>query len=97
MFRKLYWVTEHLQENGTSKVAGIFTSIPDLMRIGLATETPIRLTLAKLDSPSAPFGTWIGPEYDGLEAKLEEFIQTDEFSREHCQALMKALRSPIAA
>lgn len=97
MFRKLYWVVEHLDEKGSSRIQGVFTSIPDLIRIGLKTDAQVRLTLAKLDTHEAPFGCWTGPEFDGLGQKLEEFIATDEFTREQCQALIQALNSKVAA
>ena len=97
MFRKLYWVTELVSADGTSRVAGVYTSIPDLIRSGLRYEADVRLTLTKLDCTSDPLGVWTGPDYRGLEAGLEEFIQTDEFSREHCLSLAHALRKSVAA
>jgi hypothetical protein len=95
MFRKLYWVTEHVNENGESKVLGVYTSIPDLIRHGLP-EAPkggqLRLTLTKLDSSQEPLGRFVAPAFDGIEEKLEEFIRTEEFSKDHCNSLCKALR-----
>jgi hypothetical protein len=102
MFRKLYWVTEHVDPFGTSHIAGVYTSIPDLIRNGL-TEThdgsKLRLTLTKLDSDKTPFGTWCEPEFDGLMERLRDFVATEEFSDEHCHMLVEALqkRSAVTA
>jgi hypothetical protein len=98
MFRKLYWVTEHVYSNGESKVLGVYTSIPDLIRHGLQPAPRgghLRLTLTKLDSGNEPLGCWVQPNFTGLADKLEEFIKTDEFSKDHCSALCQALESKI--
>jgi hypothetical protein len=94
MFRKLYWVTEEIDALGHSQVSGVYTSIPDLIRHGLRdgqTSSTFRLTLTKLDSEGGPLGTWTGPRFEGLAQRLEEFILTDEFSREHGVALLDSL------
>lgn len=96
MFRKLYWVTEQLGENGISQVNGVFTSIPDLVRKGLkpreGDEMPrLRLSLVKLDSDKAPFGSWQSPEFEGIQAGLQQFVLTDEFSEDHCSMLISEL------
>lgn len=94
MFRKLYWVTETVERDGRSHVTGVYTSIPDLIRHGLAhgaSNTDLRLTLTKLDSEGEPLGCWTSPRYDGLAQKLEEFVLTDEFSKEQCNALLGRL------
>jgi hypothetical protein len=96
MFRKLYWVTEHVYSNGESKVLGVYTSIPDLIRHGLPRAPrggQLRLTLTKLDSSQEPMGCWTEPHFDGIEEKLEEFIRTEEFSKDHCNALCQALKA----
>ena len=102
MFRRLYWVTEHVYPTGSSKVIGVYTSIPDLIRHGLQSppaEGRLRLTLTKLDSSQEPMGCWCEPRFDGLPECLEEFVCTDEFSRDHCNALVQALQriSHVAA
>jgi hypothetical protein len=102
MFRKLYWVTEAVDSQGHSHVAGVFTSIPELLRRGLTnigSGAKLRLTLAKLDGDTGPFGTWSEPEFSGLGEKLQEFVETDEFSAEHCQMLLESLnqRARLAA
>jgi len=101
MFRRLYWVTEQVQANGASKILGVYTSIPDLIRHGLTGEGDgrLRLTLTKLDSEDGPIGTWLEPGFDNLEAKLQDFVKTEEFSAEHCKSLVRALEltSHVAA
>lgn len=102
MFRKLYWVTEQVDSFGNSRVSGVYTSIPELIRRGISSidgNCRLRLTLAKLDSDLAPFGIWCEPNFAGLGERLDEFVQTDEFTREHCQMLVEQLdrRSTIAA
>lgn len=94
MFRKLYWVTESISANGESRVLGVYTSIPDLIRHGLhgSGEGKLRLTLTKLDSSQAPLATWTEPNFAGIEEHLAEFVKTDEFSKDHCSALCEALR-----
>jgi hypothetical protein len=94
MFRKLYWVTEAIQTSGQSQVLGVYTSIPDLIRHGLpqVRDGKLRLTLTKLDSSSAPMGVWTEPNFEGIEDQLDQFVKTDEFSKDHCSSLCQALR-----
>jgi hypothetical protein len=94
MFRKLYWVTELVDPIGNSRVSGVYTSIPELIRHGLSSKNGdcrVRLTLAKLDSEKEPFGVWCEPDFSGLADRLTEFIETDEFSSEHCHMLVDHL------
>jgi hypothetical protein len=94
MFRRLYWVTEHVDPTGASKVIGVYTSIPDLIRHGLQAPPAsgkLRLTLTKLDSNQEPLGCWCEPRFDGLQERLEEFVCTEEFSKDHCSSLVDAL------
>ena len=95
MFRKLYWVTEQLMPDGRSRVTGVFTSIPNLVREGLAINAiaTLRITLTKLDCESGVLGRWVGPDFNGLEDKLSEFIATEEFSPDQCESLVSALGS----
>lgn len=100
MFRKLYWVAERVEKNGESRVAGVFTSIPDLIRHGLSQfegTDALRLTLIKLDSSKEPLGCWQGPSFDGLEAALQEYVRTDEFSAEQCAHLVDQLTASAPA
>ena len=96
MFRKLYWVTEQIEPNGSSNVTGVYTSIPDLIRHGLRWTDhngggEFRLTLTKLDCVKSPLGVWTSPTFDGLEDSLQEFVRTDEFSQDHCKSLVEEL------
>ena len=100
MFRRLYWVTEQVDPKGSSRVAGVYTSIPHLLKHGLnwpSGDSRLRLTLTKLDCENDPIGTWCEPNFDGLEDRLREFIVTDEFSPEHCQMLIDALNNHCKA
>ncbi|MFZ4506407.1 MAG: hypothetical protein ACOYON_01760 [Fimbriimonas sp.] len=93
MFRKLYWVTEEVSRDGRSRVIGVYTSIPDLIRNGLpgGAQGNLRLTLTKLDKADGQLGTWEGPKFAGLSEDLQAFIRTDEFSEEQCRDLDRAL------
>lgn len=96
MFRKLYWVTETVDEVGRSNVTGVFTSIPDLVDKGLhedvSQDRHLRLTLLKLDTPGATFGSWTSPTFSGIGERLTEFVDTGEFSFDECRDLVEALR-----
>jgi hypothetical protein len=94
MFRRLYWVVEELEQSGRSQVSGVYTSIQDLIKFGLGcvdNGNQIRLTLTKLDSSKPPLGTWASPDFQTLEADMQEYIQTDEFSEEQIKALLDDL------
>lgn len=94
MFRRLYWVTELLQADGRSRVLGIYTSIPDLIRrgTGLDLEGELRLTLMMADTDREAFGVWQGPDFAGLEEACQEFIRTEEFSIDEVKHLIEALQ-----
>jgi hypothetical protein len=99
MFRKLYWVTEEVDDIGRAHVTGVFTSVPDLIDKGLKvaeTSMPsdhfLRLTLVKLDSCGTPFGSWTSPTFTGLGEKLTEFVDTGEFTFDECRDLVEELR-----
>ena len=94
MFRRLYWVVEEVEKSGRSQVSGVYTSIFDLIKHGLGCVdegNEIRLTLTKLDSNKPPLGVWTSPRFEGLEAELEEYIRTDEFTAEQCKSLSDEL------
>ena len=93
MFRRLYWVSEQVFTDGTSKVNGVYTSIPDLVRYGLqyAEGGDLRLTLTKLDSSSDPLGTWISPGFGEMETAIQEYVTTEEISSEHVKMLINGL------
>ena len=100
MFRKLYWVSEQVYNDGTSTVNGVYTSIPDLVRYGLRfpDQGQLRLTLTKLDSNQQPLGCWLSPNFDGLETAMGPYLKTEEFTNEHVKLLIKSLvGSTVAA
>jgi hypothetical protein len=99
MFRRLYWVSEQVFQDGTSSVNGVYTSIPDLVRYGLRSPESghLRLTLTKLDSDKEPLGVWISPEYGGLFESMQPYIKTEEFSVEQVNSLIAALLNPSVA
>jgi hypothetical protein len=98
-FRKLYWVTEQLDEGGRSQIGGVFTSIPDLIEGGIHWQEDggkpqaFRLSLVKLDSRNRPLGCWTSPDYPGIEDDLAEYIRTQEFGPTEIEELLTALRS----
>jgi hypothetical protein len=94
MFRRLYWVVEEVEKTGRSQVTGVYTSIQDLIKHGLScvdAGNEIRLTLTKLDSSKPPLGVWSSPRFEGLEADMEEYVRTDEFTVEQCKWLSDEL------
>ena len=93
MFRKLYWVSEQVFNDGTSTVNGVYTSIPDLVHYGLRfpEKGQLRLTLTKLDSNQEPLGCWLSPNFDGLEMAMSPYLKTEEFTNEHVKLLMSSL------
>ena len=100
MFRRLYWVTEDVKADGSTSVHGVFTSIPDLIERDLKTRSKgegVRLNLVKLDCKGEPLRTWQSSDFDGMEADLEPFIKTEEFSSEHCALLVQALNGMAEA
>ena len=96
-FRRLYWVTEQIDGQGRSEVVGVYTSIPDLVEIGLRWDDGLpkrvgyRLSLVKLDSKKKPLGTWQSPDFTSLADDLEEYIKTKELSRSDCERLVLEL------
>lgn len=96
MFRRLYWVTEEVGNDGSSAVTGVYTSIPELVNVGIESRngqiSKLRLNLVKLDC-SGPLATWQAPEFGGVEERLQEFVRTDEFSADHCKMLVDALKA----
>ena len=93
-FRRIYWVTEKLFEDGHSEVAGIYTSIPDLIDVGLQNSgKDFRLNLCELDCPSAPLLCLEKPEFSSLVEKLSPMIKDGEFSSEDVSRLSQALNS----
>lgn len=95
MFRKLYWVTEQTDADGTFRTTGVYTSIPDLIDVGLRWLEPkgsgFRISLVKLDCKGDVLAAWTSPEFAGLEDKLMEYVTTGEFAIDECQNLRIAL------
>ena len=96
-FRKLYWVTEQVGPDGASEVAGVYTSIPDLVdrgiqwKDGIAGREGLRLTLVALDSKKKPLGTWVLPELGNIGQDLNEYVANQEFSPSEVESLVDAL------
>ena len=95
MFRKLYWVSEQVFNDGTSTVNGVYTSIPDLVHYGLRfpDKGQLRLTLTKLDSNQQPLGCWLSPNFEGLETAMGPYLKTEEFTNDHVKLLVQSLIS----
>jgi hypothetical protein len=102
MFRRLYWVAEQVEVDGTSQVTGIYTSIQDLIQKGLhwckgdGKSASYRLTLVKPDSFNCPLGVWQSPDFAGMNEALEQFVSSNEYTREECLFLQSELASFMA-
>jgi hypothetical protein len=102
-FRKLYWVTEQLAENGQSSVVGVFTSMQDLRTKGLKWNeecdhaSGFRVSLVKLDHTGMPLGDWSAPGFDGIESDLAEFVETGEMDEQSVIQLAADLRAMATA
>jgi len=98
-FRKIYWVTEQIGTDGRSQVAGVFTSIQDLVgrgilwMDGLDMRAGFRLSLVQLDSNGPPLGTWVTPDFSGLEQDLQEYVGTEELGAQNVEQLAADLRA----
>ncbi len=98
-FRRIYWVTEQLGRQGHSHVAGVYTSVHDLIERGLVymdgldSGGGLRVSLVQLDSATRPLGTWVSPDFAGLEEDLREFVQSQELSAQECESLASSLRA----
>lgn len=90
MFRRLYWVTE-VSEGGSSRVAGVYTSIPDLIEKGLGHGAGMRISLVKLDSCDGPLGRWDAPAFGNMREDLQAYVATGEFALDEIQALSMAV------
>jgi len=95
MFRKLYWVTEQTDPQGVFRATGVYTSITDLIDEGLRWLEPagsmFKISLVKLDSRGDVLGSWAGPQFEGLDDRIQEFVATGEFALDECQNLRTAL------
>jgi hypothetical protein len=95
VFRKIYWVIEQMNDNGSSKVCGVFTSIPDLLDRGLCdcgkSGEKLRLSLHKLDCSQGALGTWIQGDSPQFLDDLKQFVETGEMNDSDCKELAAAL------
>ncbi len=96
-FRRIYWVTEQLDEHGYSEVTGIYTSIPDLVEIGLAPKAfcnktaGLRITLCALDSQDAPLASFTSPAFGNVTEALRPLVDSGELTAEEVAQLADAL------
>ncbi len=100
MFRRLYWVSESVDLDGKSRVLGVYTSIPDLVRYGMRTpgSGELRLTLTQLDSERETLGTWTSSNFDSLEEAMQPYVRTEEFTPDQVKSLLEALdRTSVTA
>ena len=95
MFRHLYWVVEEGGGSAEFCVTGIYTSIHDLLETGIRWVhggSKMRLSLVKVDHSGPPLGTWLSPDFAGLDARLQEFVATQEFSVSEILDLQEGLK-----
>lgn len=93
-FRRLYWITEHVQSDGSSQASGVYTSIYDLIERGLPRHrSGLRLTIVKVDSDGDPLGSYQSPDFGGLGDDLFTYVKTEEITEDQRQSLLTALRS----
>lgn len=96
-FRRIYWVTEQLDETGRGEVTGVYTSIPDLVEYGLGMRdfcdkrAAFRLTLCELDTSKPPLICITSPNFDNIEELLAPFVKDGEITHEDVVALAEAL------
>lgn len=98
-FRKIYWVTEQVGGDGSSQIAGVYTSIHDLIdrgtlwMDGCEKRSGFRVTLVQLDSDKLPLGSWRAPEFNGLESDLQEYVASGELNSQDIEGLATELRA----
>ncbi|MBL8088144.1 MAG: hypothetical protein JNM85_08770 [Chthonomonas sp.] len=94
MFRLLYWIVEEVRPDGSSSATGIYTSIHDLKEKGLrridGDANALRLSLVKVDSMKAPLGVWMADDARQLEADMQAYIETGEFTSSMVEDLLEA-------
>lgn len=100
-FRRIYWVTEQLDEAGRSEVTGVYTSIPDLVETGIkmkdycAKRHGLRITLWALDTDNPPLMEIRSPNFNDVEDKLNPFIHSGEITSEEAACLIEALQKLV--
>lgn len=97
-FRRIYWVTEQLDESGCGQVTGVYTSIPDLVEYGLSMkahcekQAGLRLTLCELDTTQPPLVQLTSTDFGNIEALLDPFVKDGEITHEDLVMLSEALQ-----
>lgn len=93
-FRRIYWITEHVDADGSTRASGVYTSVYDLVERGLPRHGQgLRLTLVKVDSDGDPLGSYASPTFDGLAEDLLGYAATDEVTADQRKGLLEALSS----
>jgi len=94
MFRKLYWVTEGVDQDGATHILGVYTSIPTLVRNGFHATVDLartRLSLTRLDCEDGILASWLGSDFNRIRSDLQQFVDTDDFNAEQADALWHAV------
>lgn len=97
-FRRIYWVTEQLDEDGRSQVTGVFTSVHDLLEHGIGIRdisdkrAGYRISLVELDSPKLPLCVFTSPDFGDVAKTLQPFVETGELSADEVSWICEALR-----
>lgn len=95
-FRRIYWVTEQFDENG-SEVTGVYTSVYDLIESGLGVRDAshykggYRVTLCELDTSKAPVLRFSSADHNSLKTDLEPFVRSGEITHEDAARLVEAV------
>ncbi|MEQ1822488.1 MAG: hypothetical protein ABL949_08260 [Fimbriimonadaceae bacterium] len=101
MFRRLYWIAEQLNADGSSRVTGIYTSIQDLCHNGLQWSSNcntkiIRLTLMKPDVFDQPLGSWVSPGFGEIATDIQAFVESNEYTEEEVKMLLSSISGFVA-
>ena len=91
-FRRIYWITEHVDADGSTRPSGVYTSVYDLIERALPRhDRGLRLTLVKVDSEGDPLGSYVSPAFKGLAEDLLGYAATDEITADQRKGLLEAL------
>lgn len=101
MFRRLYWIAEQLNADGTSRITGIYTSIQDLCHGGLqwspkCNSKVIRLTLMKPDCFDQPLGSWVSPSFGDIATDMRTYVDSNEYTEEEVKLLISSIDAFVA-
>lgn len=96
VLRYIYWVVEELGCDGSSRVTGVYTSIPDLIengfrRLGGDVGAGFRLSLCKLDSNGAPLHCWRVPCDSSIGEDLKTYVESGEISQSDHEQIVDAV------